>query len=387
MRDVVVIGVGMNKWGELWDVALRDLIAQSALKALDDAGIDSVEAMYIGCMSSGLFADQEHLGSIGPDYSGICPTPGIRVESACASGGAAFRSGCMHVASGMADLVMVAGVEKMTDVDGGGATFALATAADQEYEVYNGVTFPGLYAMMANHHLAEYGTTRANLAQVSVKNHANGYNNPLSQFRMKVTLDQVKNAVMVADPLTLLDCSPITDGSAAIIIASVDKAKELGIKKRLVKVIGSGHASDTIQLSQRDDLSSIPSTTVAAEQAFKMAGKKISDIDFAEVHDCFSIAEIMVIEALGIAEKGKGGFVTMDGITAIDGTFPVNPSGGLKSKGHPVGATGVAQIVELTKQIRGEGDKGRQLKKADIGLAQNMGGSGASSVVHILEGI
>jgi acetyl-CoA C-acetyltransferase len=386
MRDVAVIGVGMNKWGELWNVAIRDLLAESVLMALDDAGIDSVEAMYIGCMTSGLFAHQEHMGAIGPDYSGICPVPGTRVESACSSGGAAFRAAFMHVASGMADIVMAAGVEKMTDVDGGGATFALATAADQEYEVYNGITFPGLYAMMANHHMNKYGTTRDHLAQVSVKNHENGYNNELAQFRMKVTLDQVKGSVMVADPLTLLDCSPITDGSAAVILCSMDKAKEL-TKNRLVKVIGSGHASDTIQLSQREDISYIKSTEIAGKQALDMAGKKITDMDFAEVHDCFTIAEIMVMEALGIAEVGKGGPVTMDGATAMDGKFPINPSGGLKSKGHPVGATGVAQIVELTKQIRGEAGDKRQLKKADIGLAQNMGGSGASSVVHILEGV
>jgi len=377
----------MNKWGELWGSAIRDLLAESVLLALDDAGIDTVEAMYIGCMSSGLFAHQEHMGSMGPDYAGICPVPGTRVESACASGGVAFRSAYMHVASGMADIVMAAGVEKMTDVDGGGATFALATAADQEYEVYNGITFPGLYAMMANHHMKKYGTTRDQLAQVAVKNHQNGYYNKLAQFRMKVTLDQVKNSVMVADPMTLLDCSPVTDGSAAVILCSMDKAKEIAKNKRLVKIIGSGHASDTIQLAQREELSYLKSTDLAAKQALKMAGKKITDIDFAEVHDCFTIAEVMVLEALGIAEVGKGGKLTADGVTAIDGKFPVNASGGLKSKGHPVGATGVAQIVELTKQIRGEAEKERQLKKANIGLAQNMGGSGASSVVHILEGI
>lgn len=386
MRDVAIIGVGMNKWGELWNTALRDLLAESALMALDDAGIDSVEAMYIGCMSSGLFAGQEHLGSIGPDYSGLCPVPGTRVESACASGGVAFRTAFMHVASGMADIVMAAGVEKMTDVDGGGATFALATAADQEYEVYNGITFPGLYAMMAVHHMSKYGTTRDQLSQVSVKNHANGLSNELAQFRMKVTPDQVKNSVMVSDPLTLLDCSPVTDGSAAVILCSMEKAKDI-CKKRLVKITGSGHASDTIQLAQRDDLSYLKSTELAGKQALKMAGKKITDMDFAEVHDCFSIAEIMAIEALGIAEVGKGGPATLDGVTAFDGKFPVNPSGGLKSKGHPVGATGIAQMVEITKQIRGELGDNRQLKKADIGLAQNMGGSGASSVVHILEGM
>ncbi len=386
MREVAVIGIGMNKWGEIWEYSIRDLLVESALLALDDAGIDKVDAMYIGCMSSGLFCDQEHLGSMGPDMAGLCPTPGIRIESACASGGLAFRTGYMHVASGMADTVMVTGVEKMTDVDGGKATFALATAAEQEYEVYNGVTFPGLYAMMANHHMNKYGTTRDHLAQVAVKNHHNGSMNPLAQYRMKVTADQVKNAVMVSDPLTLLDCSPITDGSAAVILCSMDKAKKL-TKKRLVKITGSGHASDTIQLAHREDLSFLKSTAVAAEEALKMAGKKTSDIDFAEVHDCFTIAEIMVIEALGFADRGKGGPATADGKTALDGDIPINASGGLKSKGHPVGATGVAQIVELTKQIRGEADNGRQLKKADIGLAQNMGGSGASSVVHILEGV
>jgi acetyl-CoA C-acetyltransferase len=386
MRDVAVIGIGMNKWGENWEYCIRDILVESALMAMDDAGVDKVDAMYTGCMSSGIFCDQEHLGSIGPDLAGLCPTPGTRIESACASGGLAFRTGFLHVASGMADTVLVTGVEKMTDVDGGKATFALATAAEQEYEVYNGVTFPGLYAMMAHHHMNKYGTTRDQLAQVAVKNHHNGSMNPLAQFRMNITKDQVKNAVMVSDPLTLLDCSPITDGSAAVVVCAMDKAKELS-KKRLVKITGSGHASDTIQLAHREELSFIKSTAVAAEQAFKMAGRKQSDIDFAEVHDCFTIAEIMVIEALGFVEKGKGGPATADGLTALDGKIPVNASGGLKSKGHPVGATGVAQIVELVKQIRGEADEGRQVKKANIGLAQNMGGSGASSVVHILEGM
>jgi len=385
MRDVAIIGVGMNKWGELWEKSISDLIAESALLALDDAGIDKVDAMYIGCMSSGLFTDQEHLGSIAPDYAGICPTPGTRVESACASGGAALRSGFLHVASGVSDIVMVLGVEKMNDVDGAKATFALATAADQEYEVFHGVTFPGLYAMMANHHINRYCTTRDQLAQVAVKNHKNGKLNPLAQFQMDVTLDQVKNAVMVSDPLTILDCSPITDGSAAVILCPADRVKAIS-KKRVVRIKGSGHASDTIQLAQRKDLSYLKSTEIAAKQALEMAGRKITDVNFAEVHDCFTIAEIMVIEALGAVEVGKGGPATMDGVTAVDGKFPVNASGGLKSKGHPVGATGVAQIVEIVKQIRGDADKGRQVKNANIGLAQNMGGSGASSVVHILEG-
>jgi acetyl-CoA C-acetyltransferase len=386
MRDVAIIGIGMNKWGELWGKSIRHLVAESALLALDDAGIDKVDAMYIGCMSSGLFTDQEHIASIGSDFAGLCPTPATRVESACASGGAAVRSAFLHIASGMADVVMAVGVEKMTDVDGAGATFGLATAADQEYEVYNGVTFPGLYSMMAIHHMHKYGTTRDQLAMVAVKNHKNGAKNPLAQFQMEVTVDQVKNSVMIADPLTILDCSPITDGAAAVILCSLDKAKEI-CKKRIVKIIGTGQATDTIQLAQRDDLSYLKSTDVAARQAFEMAKMKPGDIHFAEVHDCFTIAEIMVIEALGFVDKGKGGQAAADGLTAIEGKIPVNASGGLKSKGHPVGATGVAQIFELTKQIRGEAEKDRQVKKADIGLAQNMGGSGASSVVHILEGM
>jgi acetyl-CoA C-acetyltransferase len=220
---------------------------------------------------------------------------------------------------------------------------------------------------------------------VAVKNHENGMKNPLAQFQMKVTLDQVKNAVMVSDPLTILDCSPITDGSAAVILCPVDMAKSIS-KKRMVKVKGSGHASDTIQLAQRKDLSYIKSTEIAAKKALEMAGRKISDINFAEVHDCFTIAEIMVIEALGFVELGKGGPATAEGLTALSGKFPINASGGLKSKGHPVGATGVAQIVELVKQIRGTAEKDRSVKNANIGLSQNMGGSGASSVVHIMEG-
>jgi len=386
MRDVAVIGIGMTKWGELWEKSLKDLLAESALLAMADAGIDKVDAMYVGCMTSGLFIDQEHLGSIGPDYAGICPTPGTRIESACASWGVAFRTRYLHVASGLSDIVMVAGGEKMTDVDGSKATFALATATAQEYEVYNGVTFPGLYALMAHDHMHKYGTTRDQLAQIAVKNHYYGAKNPLGQFQMELTIDQVKNAVMVSDPLTILDCSPITDGAAAVILCSLDKAKSL-TKKRLAKITGTGHASDTIQLAHRDDLSYLQSTEIAAQQAYRMANRKATDINFAEVHDCFTIAEIMVIEAMGFVERGKGGPATSDGITALDGKIPVNMSGGLKAKGHPVGATGVGQIVELVKQIRGEADPGRQVKNANIGLAQNMGGSGASSVVHILEGV
>jgi acetyl-CoA C-acetyltransferase len=383
MVDVAVVGLGMMKWGELWDKSLRAVFVEAALNAIEDAGVDRIDSMHVGCMSSGLFVGQEHLGALLADYLGVCPIPSTRVESACASGGAAFRQGFIEVASGMSEIVLVGGVEKMTDVSGGGATYALSTAADQEYEVYNGVTFPGLYAMMARAHMEKYGTTRKQLALVTVKNHENGSKNEHAQYRMKLTVDQVVNSVMIADPLTILDCSPITDGAAAVILCPVETAKKIS-KRPIVRVAGSGHATDTIAVHQRKDITYLGAAEVAARKAYHMAGVKPSDIDLAEVHDCFTIAEICAIEALGFVEKGKGGPATEAGETAIGGRIPINTSGGLKSKGHPVGATGVAQIVEVASQLMGEsGD--RQVQGAKRGLTQNMGGTCASSVVHILE--
>jgi acetyl-CoA C-acetyltransferase len=332
-------------------------------------------------MTSGLFVGQEHLGSLLADYLGIGPIPSLRVETACASGGAAFRSAVFDVASGAHDVVLAGGVEKMTDVGGDGATFALSTAADSEYEVYNGVTFPGLYAMMAVAHMDAHGTTREQLAAVSVKNHENGSKNPHAQYPFKVTVEQVINSVKIADPLNILDCSPITDGAAAAIVCPLDKVGEF-TKNRAIKVLASAHATDTIALHDRKDIAWLDAVAKSGEQAYKQAGLKPSDIDLVEVHDCFTIAEICAIEALGFFEKGKGGTGAESGETAIGGRIPVNASGGLKSKGHPVGATGVAQIVEVTKQLRGEADK-RQVEGAKIGMTQNMGGTGGSSVVHI----
>jgi len=231
--------------------------------------------------------------------------------------------------------------------------------------------------------MAKYGTKREDLAQVAVKNHDNGLLNPHAQYRMKISVEQVLNSVKVADPLNILDCSPITDGAAAVLLCPADKAKKL-TKNKGVKILATGHATDTIALHQREDITWLKSTAVAAERAYKMAGLKPADIDFAEVHDCFTIAEICVTEALGVVKKGKGGEAARSGMTARDGAFPVNPSGGLKSKGHPVGATGIAQVHEVVTQLRGQAGK-RQLKKARRGLTQNMGGSGGSAVVHILE--
>lgn len=382
MREVAVIGVGMSKWGECWTKSLRDLFVDAALAAVDDCGIDHIESMYVGCMSSGLFNSQEHIGPMLAEYLGVNPIPATRVESACASGGVAFRHAFMEVAGGFSDIVLAGGVEKMTDVDGSEATYALSTAADYEYESFHGVTFPGLYAMMARVYMKEYGLTREELAAVPVKNHDHGARNPRAQFPKGVTIEEVVNSAKVADPLCLLDCSPVTDGAAAVILCSMEKAKALG--KKAVKILGCGQASDTIALHSRPSLTHYRSTAVAAQKAFAMAKVQPQDVSFAEVHDCFSIAEICALESLGFFGPGKAGKATAEGLTRIGGKLPVNPSGGLKSKGHPVGATGIAQIVEITEQLRGEAGP-RQVAGAKIGLAQNMGGTAASSVVSILE--
>ncbi|KPJ74303.1 acetyl-CoA acetyltransferase [candidate division TA06 bacterium DG_78] len=378
MKNVCVIGCGMTKFGELWAKSLRDIYVEAALKSIDDAGVDHIDSMYVGTMTSGLFVGQEHVGALMADYLGVAPIPAVRIESACCSGGMAIRLGFFDIASGNSDIVLAGGIEKMTD--GADVTYALATAADQEYEVYHGVTFPGLYAMIARAHMHRYGTTRTQLARVAVKNHHNGTLNPNAQFQNEVTIEQVINATMVADPITVLDSSPVSDGAACVILASEDMAKKL--KKPIIKIIGSGAATDALALHCREDITTLNAVKVSAERAYKMANVSPKDINLAEVHDCFTIAEICITEELGFVEKGKGGPFIEKGNTALDSKIPVNTSGGLKSKGHPVGATGVAQAVEIVEQLRGNAGK-RQVQNARIGLAQNMGGSGASSVVHI----
>ena len=383
MRDVAIIGIGMTKFGELWEKSLRDLTVEAGLNCLDDAGTDRIDSITIGCMTSGLFNGQEHLASIIPDYLGKKYIPATRVESACASGGLAVKSAFLEVASGMSDYTLAFGVEKMTDVSGSMATYALATAADQDYEAFHGITFPGLYAMIARAHMNRLGTTREQLAEVAVKNHKNGNLNPHAQFPALVTKDTVLGSVMIADPLRLFDCSPITDGAAAVLLTTVEEAKKIN-KHPLVVISGIGNATDSISLSGRKDILRFMAIENATKNALKMAGKTIKEIDFAEVHDCFTIAELFVIEAMGIVLPGRSGPATMDGFTSLEGDFPINPSGGLKSKGHPVGATGVAQIYEAVCQLRGQAGK-RQIKEAKTAITQNMGGSGGSCVVNILE--
>ena len=380
MRDVAIIGVSQTKFGELWEVSFRDLITEAGMKAVADADIEGadLEAMYVGNMTAGLFIQQEHIASLIADHSGLTPIPCTRVEAACASGGLALRNGIMAVASGYHDVVISAGVEKMTDVVD--PTPAIATASDQEWEAQQGVTFPSLYAMIARRHMHQYGTTREQLAMFSVNNHKNGALNPLAQYPFEINVDKVLNSTMVADPLRLLDCSPVTDGAAAVILCPAEDARKYTDTPVYVKA--SAQASGTIALHDRRDITTIDSTVHASRTAYDMAGVGPKDIDAVEVHDCFSINGILAIEDLGFVEKGQGGNAVEDGLIAIDGDLPVNPSGGLKARGHPLGATGIAQAAEMVWQLRGDAGK-RQVNGIEIGMTHNIGGTGGTAAVHI----
>jgi len=384
MRDVAVIGVGITKFGELWDLSFRQMIIDAGARALEDANIDGkqIDAMYVGNMSGGKLVNQEHTASLIADHAGLAPIPSTRVEGACASGGLALRQAVLSVASGIHDYVVAAGIEKMTDVLSEYATGTLAAASDQEWEVFMGATFPGIYALMARRHMYEFGTTEKQMAMVAVKNHGNACMNPCAQYHMKVSVDSVLKSSPVVLPLKLLDCSPITDGAACVIVAPAEKAKNLERPPILIK--GTGQASDSISLHSRQSLTSLMATVEASKMAYRMAKIGPSDIDVAEVHDCFTIAEIVAIEDLGFFPKGSGGKATEEGETAIGSKIPINTSGGLKGKGHPVGATGVAQAVEIVQQLRGEAGK-RQVSGAEIGLTHNVGGSGGTAVVHVFK--
>jgi acetyl-CoA C-acetyltransferase len=384
MRDVAVIGIGCTTFGEKWEASFRDLFVEAGTLALQDAELsgESIDAMYVGNMSAGRFIEQEHIGALIADYAGLSTRhiPATRVEAACSSGGLAFRQAVISVASGISDIVVAAGVEKMTDVGTGASVDTLAGAADREWEGFMGATFPGLYAMIATDYMHRYPLTREQLGMVAVKNHRNGAKNPIAQFRQEITLETVLSSSLVADPLRLFDCSPITDGAAAVILAPLERAREF--TDTPIRVLATAQASDTIALHDRRDISCLDATVVAGERAFAMAGLPRSKIDFLEVHDCFTIAEICAIEDLGFCRKGEAGRLTEEGVTALHGDLPVNTSGGLKACGHPVGATGIKQVCEIVQQLRGEA--GARQVDGEIGLTHNVGGTGATVVVHIL---
>ena len=381
MRDVAIVGVSQTKFGELWEKSFRDLVVEAGIDAIRDANMngEDIDAMYIGNMTGGLFVGQEHIGSLIAEHSGLTPIPATRVEAACASGGLALRQAIMAVASGYYDRVMAAGVEKMTDVVD--ATPAIAAAADREWEAQQGVTFPSLYAMMAKRHMYEYGTTREQIAGFAVLGHKNGALNPKAQFQREISVDAVLNSTKVASPLNILDCSPVSDGAAAIIVCPADEAHKY--TDTPIYIRASTQASATISLHNRKSLTTIPSTIFAAKKSYDMANLTPKDMDMAEVHDCFSINGLIAIEDLGFFEKGKGGQAIEDGLIERDGDIAVNPSGGLKARGHPLGATGIAQAAEITWQLRQEAEK-RQVSDATSGITLNIGGTGGTAAIHIL---
>ncbi len=386
MREVAIIGAGETKYGEHWDKSLRSLAVEAGLKAIEDANIsaEDIQAIFGGNMSAGSFVGQDHVGALMADFAGLAETnvPAMRIESACASGAAALHAGYMAVASGMYDIVLVGGVEKMTDLPGDMVTDILAGAADREWEVFLGATFPALAAMMARRYMHEFGMTKEQMALFPVIAHKHGAMNPDAHFQREVTVEQVLNAPMVADPLTVMNCSPVSDGSAALILTSADMAKKYTDSP--IKISASTFANEYISLHSRDSLTKSVSTIEAGKKAFKMAKKEPKDIDLVEIHDAFSIIAIEGIEDLGFAKKGEAWKLAEEGQLYYDGDLPYNVSGGLKAKGHPVGATGVGQVVELVKQLRNEAGK-RQVADAKVGLAHNVGGTMTSSIIHIVE--
>ncbi len=381
-RRVAVVGVGYTKFGEHWERSLRDLSTEAGALALADSKLDGkdIQALYVGNMSAGRFIGQGHLGALAAEYAGLLPIPATRFEAACASSAVAFKNACIAIQSGKYDVIMAAGAEKMTDLMGTDAIATLMGAGDQEWEASVGLTFAGLYALIARRHMAVYGTTREQMAMVSVNNHKNGVLNERAQFRYEITVEQVLKSAMISDPLTLLDCSPITDGAAAVILVSEEIARKLD---NPIWVLSTSQATDTLALHNRASLTGLNATRVAARKTYQETGLSSRDIDVAEVHDCFSINEIIALEDLGFCEKGQGGKFVEDGKISRDSEIPVNTTGGLKSVGHPVGATGIRQLADLTNQLRGRCGP-MQVTGANTGLALNIGGSGATAVVSML---
>jgi acetyl-CoA C-acetyltransferase len=383
MRPVAVVGAGKTAFGAFLDRDFRSLAVEAGKKCLRNANAAPacIQSFYLGNFAGPSFVGQNHLAPYISTALGIEGIPATRVEAACASGGSAFFHAWAEVAAGLADVVMVVGAEKMTSQPTGRVSEILAQAGDCSGEMKAGNTFASLFAMIARRHMYEFGTTREQLAAVAVKNHANGALNPDAHMRKVVTLEQVMAGRPVADPLTVYDCSLISDGAAAVILAPLDRAREFTAKP--VRVLGIAQASDHLALDSKADITTFPAVRRAAGKAYAMAGVTAAEIEFAELHDCFTIAEIIATEDLGFTGRGCGGPYAAEGHTARSGARPVNTSGGLKAKGHPVGATGVAQICDLVLQIRGEAGE-RQIPRHSVGLAQNLGGSGATCVVSIL---
>ena len=385
MTRVPIAGVGMTKFGKSGERPAREMFAEAASKAYDDAGLtpDDVDEVFYGNFMGEIAEQQGHSGPLAADAAGVT-APATRIESACASSGSAVRHGVNRIRNGDVDVVLVGGAERMTNISTAEGTAGLAAAADALWEIKSGVTFPGAYSLMANRYFHEHGGSREDLAHIAVKNHANAANNELAQFQMEIDVDKVLEAPTVCSPFGLFDCSPMSDGGSAALLVSEDFAEDHGLGPD-VAIVGTGQNGDRLALHDRVSMTRTPAAERAAEQAYEDAGIGPDDVDVAEVHDCFTIAEVLAIEALGFYEQGEGITAATNGETAIDGDLPVNLSGGLKAKGHPVGATGGAQISELTKLLRGDHVNSDAVSDAEIGLTHNAGGTVASCVVNVLE--
>jgi len=380
MRRVAVIGVGLTKFGK-HDRSSAELFAEAARDAITDAEISpsAIQALYYGNVTGGEGERQLHTSPLAASLLGLTNIPTTRFENACATSHVAFRHAVMEVAAGISDVVLVGGGERVLHIPTDHATEYFAFCSDASYEQPVGLTFPGVFALIARAHMEKYGTTEEQMAHVAVKNHRHGVHNPKAQFRKEITLETVLRSAYVADPLKLFDCCPFTDGGAAVVLASEEVARR---HKRSIWVLGSAAASDTMFMHEKRDLSRVTATERAALGAYRQAGKGPQDVDVVELHDCFTIAEIVATEGLGFFEPGMGGIAAEKGWTSVGGKIPVNPSGGLKSKGHPIGATGAAQICEIVTQLRGEAGP-RQVEGARVGLTHTLGGNTATVLVSL----
>jgi acetyl-CoA C-acetyltransferase len=381
MRRVAIIGVGVTRFGR-HDATSAELFAEAAADALADAELPpaAVQALYYGNVTGGEAEHQLHTSPLAATVLGLSAVPTTRVENACATSHAAFRHAVMEVGSGVSDVVLVGGAERILHVPTEDATQYFAYCSDASYEQPLGLTFPGVFALIARAHMQKHGTTEEQMAHVAVKNHRHGVLNPKAQFRKEITLETVLNSPYIADPLKLFDCCPFTDGGAAVVLAAEEVART---RARAVWVLGTQAASDTMFMHEKRDLSRVTATERAAQGAYTQAGIGPADVDVCELHDCFTIAEIVATEGLGFFEPGTGGLAAEKGWTSLGGKLPVNPSGGLKAKGHPIGATGAAQLAEIVTQLRGEAGP-RQVDGARRGLVHTLGGNTATVLVSLL---
>ena len=383
MRKVAILGIGQTKIDEHWDLSIREIGGNAAFAAMQDAGMEKVESLFVGNMLSSTISGQNQLGTFFSDWIGLWGQEAIKVEAACASGAAAFRSGLMAVASGDIDSALVVGVEKMTDKAGRDVTSALATAADADYELEQGISFVGLNALVMRRYMHEYGWKHEDFAPFSINSHANAMHNPFARLHQKINVDIYEKSSMVATPINLMDASPTGDGAAAVIIVPAENVAAMNGRPRIT-VAGSASATDSIAIHSRKDPLFLSAAYQSSKRALEMAGITKDDIDVFELHDAFSIMAALSLEACGFAERGKGVRLGLDNEIQIKGRIPVCTRGGLKARGHPVGATGVYQIVEVAQQLRGECGE-TQVDGAKIGMAQNIGGSGATILTHILK--